>query len=219
MKPPSLEKLNSWRIKTGEKPISNRVYSKIILAFSYSGGKFNSTAYFRLQPAFRKYGEPLFSMKIKCETCEEILPFTSFRFATKIGGFYESCKECGVSDYQGFRKFNIRRVEKGEKPLSILKYKALKAIYRTRFGNYNPHLKKAIKKMETVFGSSVLLKKQECRHCKERKEMALFTPDYSRKRIYQKCRVCTAKDQAMRRAKARKRKKSKVLGSSLRKTG
>ncbi|EIE01497.1 hypothetical protein [Leptospira licerasiae] len=207
MKPPSLEILNRLQVRAGEKPVSGKVHKLILQFFTAKEGKFQPTVFASYRPALRKEGIRLFSMKFECPLCEDKKDFTHFRYSESINGFYEVCKECGITDYQGFIKFNKRRVQAGLPELTLAAYKKLKKTYHTRFGYLNPHIQRAIQKMIQVFGKKVLREERDCKYCADRKILALFTPEYKKKKIYFKCRVCTAIDQATRRAEARKKKK------------
>ncbi|WP_208744018.1 hypothetical protein [Leptospira andrefontaineae] len=204
MKPPSLEQINKWQVRRGEKGYNKAIYNKIVFAFTDKDGNFQNKVFSSYRPAIQKEGIRLFSMKFRCPYCKTAKSFTHFRYAEEVNGFYEGCKDCNIPDYQGFVKFNKRRVNKGSGELTLAKYKSLKSKYFTRFGNLNPHIIKAIDKMAQVFGRKVLTQVKPCDYCSEPRILALFTPDYKKKRIYGKCRICSATDQARRRAEARK---------------
>ncbi|EQA55389.1 hypothetical protein LEP1GSC052_0043 [Leptospira kmetyi serovar Malaysia str. Bejo-Iso9] len=201
LNPPTLETLNENLSALGRTPITKKEFELSLKTFS-KNGKFIFQSFYAYYDAIKKYGIELFSMKLYCTSCNTFHSFQEFQYSKSIDGFYKTCKKSGRNEYQGYRRFAERNVDRDGKKPEILYYRTKKNKYPKVNGALNPFREKAIALNVKIFGNTTLKRMKKCNGgCKKSKPLAHFTRYKSSGKHYLSdvCFDCTAKRQRERR--------------------
>lgn len=208
---PTIEYLNSRLVPRGYSPIKLQTYKKI-MKFFFDGKRFNFYRFYAFKDALEFYGDRLFTLRFKCESCGVKKPFTEFRFSTKLGQFFGSCRapSCYVKDDNAFRQWKSRQKITKVNVLTFPIYKSQKLKFTTWHGKLNSYRSSAIAFRIKIFGPIVQTSTRVCRICESRKKLIYFGLNKSKKGLYsinRTCLDCEAKIQRLKRMESRMNKK------------
>lgn len=207
---PTIEYLNTRLLAQGYRRIKQKTFAKILEWFS-DGRRFNYMQFYAFKDALELYGDTLFALELRCQSCGKFKPFIDFRFSKKAGQFYRCCRspKCNVKDDNAFRKWKGRHPNDPETALTFERYQAEKSRHVTSNGRLNSFRSVAIEKRLQKFGALAKESSRICRICESRKKLMLFAlykekdGSYSFKRL---CLDCEAKGQRLRRKMRREQK-------------